>query len=78
MKVQPYECPGPDCPSCSGEHCDVHLDDPCDCDVVERHASDYPKDPLAAAVDAELRPLADALIDAGHKFAKDSGEKESA
>jgi hypothetical protein len=28
------------------------------------------KDAIAAAVDAELRPLADALIDAGHKLAQ--------
>lgn len=42
MKIQPYECPGPDCPSCSGEYCDIHFHDPCDCDVVARHASDYP------------------------------------
>lgn len=33
-------CPGPNCVRCSGEYCDVHLTDPCDCGTVERHASD--------------------------------------
>lgn len=30
------------------------------------------RDPIASAVRAELQPLEDALIDAGHKLAKDS------
>jgi hypothetical protein len=42
---------------------------------VLRQIDRLPADPIAAAVEAELRPLADALIDAGHKLAKDSGEK---
>jgi hypothetical protein len=34
-------------------------------------ALDEPDDPIASAVRAELQPLEDALIDAGHKLAKD-------
>jgi len=37
------ECPGPECSRCSGEYCDVHITDPCDCDVAERHANDIGK-----------------------------------
>lgn len=34
-------CPE-DCMCCSGEHCDTHtpLNEPCDCDVLERHGVD--------------------------------------
>lgn len=31
------ECPGPDCQMCSGEYCEIHMGDPCDCDVIDRH-----------------------------------------
>jgi hypothetical protein len=34
-------------------------------------ALDEPDDPIVSAVRAELQPLEDALIDAGHKLAKD-------
>jgi hypothetical protein len=34
----------------------------------------HEQDPIASAVRAELQPLEDALIDAGHKLAKD-GER---
>lgn len=27
----------PDCSMCSGEWCEWHFDDPCDCGVAERH-----------------------------------------
>lgn len=27
----------PDCPMCSGEYCERHITEPCDCDVIERH-----------------------------------------
>lgn len=37
----------------------------------ELEAARKPSDPIAAAVRAELEPLADALIEAGHKLAKD-------
>jgi hypothetical protein len=43
-----------------------------------REIARQPDDPITAAVEDELRPLADALTDIGHKLAKDSGEKESA
>lgn len=26
-----------DCTKCSGEYCEQHGADPCDCDVIERH-----------------------------------------
>lgn len=29
------------CTRCSGEYCDVHFCQSCDCDVVERHASEH-------------------------------------
>lgn len=32
-----------DCSRCSGEYCDKHITDPCDCDVLERHSSDWDK-----------------------------------
>lgn len=28
----------PDCQRCSGEYCDTHINDPCDCDVIDRHS----------------------------------------
>jgi hypothetical protein len=59
---------GTTCPLCSGAE-KVRF--------VGRYES-LVTDPIAAAVDAELQPLADALTDIGHKLAKDSGEKESA
>lgn len=30
-------CPGPECHMCSGEYCSVHMNEPCDCDVLARH-----------------------------------------
>lgn len=35
------ECPGPNCPCCSGEYCRSHtpLSIPCDCDTADRHAA---------------------------------------
>lgn len=30
------------CTRCSGEYCERHFDQPCDCDVVERHSSPAP------------------------------------
>jgi hypothetical protein len=35
-----------------------------------RAVANAPSDAIATAVDAELRPLADALIEAGHKLAQ--------
>ena len=34
------ECPGPECTRCSGEYCDNHYLEACDCDSVERHSGD--------------------------------------
>ena len=34
------DCPGPECVRCSGEYCDIHILDPCDCDVTARHRDD--------------------------------------
>lgn len=31
------EFPGEDCKACSGEYCYTHFNQPCDCDVSERH-----------------------------------------
>lgn len=31
------ECPGPDCQMCSGEYCERHFNDPCECDTAQRH-----------------------------------------
>ena len=28
-----------DCIMCSGEYCEQHFDQPCDCDVVDRHTT---------------------------------------
>jgi hypothetical protein len=59
------ECPPPlgwACSLCGGDvlYCKCH------------NAKDaIPTDPIASAVRAELQPLEDALIDAGHKLAKD-------
>ena len=30
------------CERCTGEYCDEHITDPCDCDVVDRHSSGVP------------------------------------
>lgn len=30
-------CPGPNCPECSGERCNIHQFDPCECDSARRH-----------------------------------------
>lgn len=35
-------CPGPFCPECSGEHCNIHGHDPCNCDVLSRHDTSLP------------------------------------
>jgi hypothetical protein len=45
------------------------------CGIDEQGNLTKPQDPIASAVRAELQPLEDALIDAGHKLAKD-GEVE--
>jgi hypothetical protein len=48
--------------SCSG--CDRRIQ------IYPLYAEAEPRDPIASAVRAELEPLADALIDAGHKLAR--------
>jgi hypothetical protein len=71
--------------------CNADEDGPCDCgyvepeDVVEALLMDVrsrkdalPADPIASAVRAELQPLEDALINAGHKLANDDTNKERA
>ena len=30
-----------DCTRCSGEYCEKHFNEPCDCDVVDRHMPNY-------------------------------------
>jgi hypothetical protein len=36
-KSKQPECPGPDCQKCSGGYCETHFNQPCECDVVDRH-----------------------------------------
>jgi hypothetical protein len=41
------ECPTTgeeDCGRCSGAYCGIHITDPCDCDVLDRHRNYYDED----------------------------------
>lgn len=31
-------CCDEDCLRCNGEYCDIHITEPCECDVCERHS----------------------------------------
>lgn len=42
------ECPR-DCQRCSGEYCDTHFTDPCECDVIQRHT---PREEAMSAIHA--------------------------
>jgi hypothetical protein len=58
----PEEC-GKDCTRCSGEYCNIHFDQPCDCDVVERHRQS------AATPLHSWEQIVDSATDAAQKVA---------
>lgn len=47
-------------------------------DAIEQFDTAYPVDPLHAAVDAELAPLAEQLTEVGHTLAKGTDDDEPA
>jgi len=57
------ECPGQECSRCSGEYCDVHITDPCDCDVAARHANDIGKPAPVSPVEPQPAAIAGVFMD---------------
>lgn len=58
-RSHPDRCPTTglfDCPKCSGEYCESHGTDPCDCDVVERHAAQPDQRAISAILNSDYDP----------------------
>jgi len=69
------QCPGPECSKCNGEYCSVHGPNPCNCDVIGRHAIENSTPP--AIPEKYLSHHMNATcIRCGNPFAPTSNEQE--